>query len=80
APLTYWGIYGIGQYGIALFILTPLVIGVNSTLLYGYKGQITQRQAVSNYNYIAILISITKLSKEICFNTELSYSLTNTIQ
>ncbi|MBK7880168.1 MAG: hypothetical protein IPJ83_06360 [Saprospiraceae bacterium] len=35
--LTIWGIYGIGQYGIALFILTPLLIGAGSTILYGLK-------------------------------------------
>jgi hypothetical protein len=30
--ITIWGIYGIGEYGIALFILTPLYIGIS--LLY----------------------------------------------
>ena len=35
--LTGLGIYGIGQYGLALFILTPVFIGAGSTILYGYK-------------------------------------------
>lgn len=43
--LTIWGIYGIGQYGIALFILTPLFIGAGSTILYGLNRQITSREA-----------------------------------
>jgi hypothetical protein len=43
--LTIWGIYGIGQYGIALFILTPLFIGAGSTILYGLHRQITRRDA-----------------------------------
>lgn len=43
--LTLWGIYEIGQYGIALFILTPLFIGAGSTILYGFKKEITKREA-----------------------------------
>ncbi|WP_158858847.1 SRPBCC family protein [Lunatibacter salilacus] len=43
--LTLWGIYGIGQYGIALFILTPLFIGAGSTILYGLKKEITKKEA-----------------------------------
>lgn len=43
--LTIWGIYGIGQYGIALFILTPLFMGASSTILYGLKKEITKREA-----------------------------------
>lgn len=43
--LTLWGIYGIGQYGIALFILTPLFIGAGSTILYGLKKEITKKDA-----------------------------------
>lgn len=43
--LTLWGIYGIEEYGIALFILTPLFIGVSATILYGYKGGLTKRGA-----------------------------------
>lgn len=43
--LTLWGIYGIGQYGIALFILTPLFMGAGSTILYGLKKGITKREA-----------------------------------
>jgi hypothetical protein len=43
--LTVWGIYEIGQYGIALFILTPLFMGLSSTVLYGYDRPLTQRKA-----------------------------------
>lgn len=43
--LTLWGIYGIGEYGIALFILTPLFIGAAPVILYGYKKQLTEKEA-----------------------------------
>lgn len=43
--LTLWGIYGIGEYGIALFILTPLFIGAAPVILYGYKKQTTKKEA-----------------------------------
>ena len=43
--LTLWGIYGIEQYGIALFILTPLFIGAGSTILYGLKKGIAYKQS-----------------------------------
>jgi hypothetical protein len=43
--LTWWGVYGIGEYGIALFVLTPIFIGTGSTIMYGYNQQITKRQA-----------------------------------
>jgi len=43
--LTLWGIYGIGQYGIALFILTPLFIGSGPTIFYGFKNEVTKREA-----------------------------------
>ncbi len=43
--LTLLGIYGIKQYGIGLFILTPFFIGCCSTILYGFKQTITFKQA-----------------------------------
>ena len=43
--LSLWGIYGIGEYGIALFILTPFLIGFCATFLYGYKNRITKSKA-----------------------------------
>lgn len=43
--LTVWGIYGIGEYGIALFFLTPLFIGAASTIFYGYNNPITKKEA-----------------------------------
>lgn len=45
APLTIWGIYGIGEYGLALFVLTPLFVGLVSTVLYGYNERLTRREA-----------------------------------
>ena len=38
--LSLWGIQGIGEYGIGLFIFTPLFIGGASTILYGYRRDI----------------------------------------
>lgn len=43
--LTLWGIYGIGQYGLALFIFTPLFIGAGSSILFGLKKQISKQDA-----------------------------------
>lgn len=43
--LSIWGIYGIGQYGIALFIFTPFFIGAGSTILYGFNQGITKGEA-----------------------------------
>jgi len=43
--LTLWGIYGMEQYGIALFVLTPLLLGAGSTILYGLKKAIGWNQA-----------------------------------
>lgn len=43
--LTILAIYGIREYGIALFILTPLFIGLTSTILYGYKRELTKKEA-----------------------------------
>jgi hypothetical protein len=42
---TIWGIYGMEQYGIFLFFLVPFFIGFASVLIYGYKSQITFREA-----------------------------------
>ncbi|WP_344826989.1 SRPBCC family protein [Rurimicrobium arvi] len=55
--LTLWGIYGIGQYGIALFILTPLFIGAGSSILYGYKRGIIPRTA-RRIAFLTLLIYI----------------------
>lgn len=44
--LSLWGIYGIGEYGIALFMLTPFLIGFCSTFLYGYKNKTTKSEAI----------------------------------
>ncbi|MES2566100.1 MAG: hypothetical protein V4565_04505 [Bacteroidota bacterium] len=52
--LTLLGIYGIGQYGLALFILTPLFVGFCSTAIYGYNHQISR--------FTAFIISAVTLS------------------
>ena len=44
-PLTAWGIYGIGEYGVALFLLTPLLIGIVSTTLFGHGRTLKKREA-----------------------------------
>lgn len=43
--LTLLGIYGMGEYGIALFILTPLFIGAGSTIIFGLLHEITYKKA-----------------------------------
>ncbi|WP_421796585.1 SRPBCC family protein [Haliscomenobacter sp.] len=45
--LTLWGIYQIGEYGLALFMLTPLFIGAAPCILYGIKKEISSREAAS---------------------------------
>lgn len=64
--LTLWGIYGIGQYGIALFILTPIFIGAGSTILYGLKKEITKKEAW----YIGLLTLVIFTSGLIIFAIE----------
>ncbi|HXB39612.1 MAG TPA: hypothetical protein VNZ49_03665 [Bacteroidia bacterium] len=49
--LTLWGIYGIGEYGIALFILTPFFIGAFPVILYGRKYDVNKKEAL----YIGLL-------------------------
>lgn len=42
---TIWGIYGIGEYGIALFIITPLLLGALPTILFGIKKDVRKMEA-----------------------------------
>ncbi|RQO71443.1 hypothetical protein DBR40_16690 [Pedobacter sp. KBW01] len=59
AVLTLVGIYGIGVYGIALFIFTPVFIGGGATLLYGRKNEISQKQAVKlGFTTLAIFTAV----------------------
>lgn len=51
--LTILAIYGIGEYGIALFILIPLFIGLTSTILYGYKRELTKKEA-TQINFLTL--------------------------
>jgi len=51
--ITIWGIYGIGEYGIALFILTPLYIGISTTILYGIKKGISKKNS-AQYSFISL--------------------------
>lgn len=43
--MTLWGIYVVADYGISLFFLIPLFIGLCSTILYGLKKGITYKKA-----------------------------------
>jgi hypothetical protein len=42
---TLWGIYGINEYGIFLFFLVPFFVGFASVFLYGYKSEISFKEA-----------------------------------
>jgi len=44
-PLILFSIYGLGDYGIALFVLIPTFIGMCSTIVLGYGNEITSTQA-----------------------------------
>ena len=43
--LTLWSIYSIGNYGVALFILRPFLIGFCPTIIYGLKQHVTRKVA-----------------------------------
>lgn len=43
--LTIWGVYGIEEYGIALFVVIPVFTGFCATILYGTKKGITLRES-----------------------------------
>ncbi|HYG17203.1 MAG TPA: hypothetical protein VEC12_15710 [Bacteroidia bacterium] len=51
--LTLLGIYWIGSYGIALFILIPFFIGACSTILYG-RGRAITRRAASKIGFLTL--------------------------
>ncbi len=53
--LTYWGIQGIGVYGMALFLLTPLFIGMCPVIIYGRKRTITLKQA-RNIGFLTLIV------------------------
>lgn len=38
--LTILGIYGVGEYGIAIFVVTPFFLGFAPVILFGYKNKI----------------------------------------
>ncbi|WP_298736915.1 SRPBCC family protein [uncultured Chitinophaga sp.] len=44
--LIAWAIYGIGEYGLALFVITPLFIGGCSAVIYAYKRAVSCRAVV----------------------------------
>jgi len=68
--LTIIGIYGIGEYGLALFVLTPLFVGVSSTTIYGYNHQIIRAQAftisVVTISIMALVLLIFAIEGVIC--------------
>lgn len=43
--LSVLSIYGMGDYGVALFVLIPLFMGANPTILYGLKKHITVKES-----------------------------------
>jgi hypothetical protein len=43
--LTYWGILGIGVYGLALFVLTPMFIGFCPVVIYGHKRTVSRAES-----------------------------------
>lgn len=55
--LTLWGIYAIGSYGIALFVLTPIFIGFTATVLFGFGRKIEDKEATS-ISYITLGIFV----------------------
>ena len=42
---SWWGVYAIDNYGVALFVLTPLLIGLCPTVVYGYGRPISLAEA-----------------------------------
>lgn len=46
-PLTLLGIYGIGEYGLSLFVLTPFLIGFCPVIIYGQKKEISIKEALT---------------------------------
>jgi hypothetical protein len=53
--LTYWGIQGIGVYGMALFILTPIFLGASPVIIYGRKNTVTIKQA-RNIGFLTLTV------------------------
>jgi uncharacterized membrane protein len=53
--LTWMGIHYFGEYGVALFILVPVLLGFLATLISGY-GRPLSRKGASQISIIAILI------------------------
>jgi hypothetical protein len=53
--LTFWGIQGIGVYGLALFILTPLFLGACPIVIYGRKKMVTMKQA-RNIGFLTLTV------------------------
>jgi hypothetical protein len=51
--LTLWAIYGLGDYGVALFVLIPIFMGFSTSILYGYKNPIKFSEA-RNSSFITI--------------------------
>ena len=42
---SWWGVYAIDNYGVALFVLTPLLVGLCPTVVYGYGRPISLAEA-----------------------------------
>ncbi len=61
-PLILLSIYGLGDYGIALFVFIPFFIGMCSTIILGYKKEISKAQARSIGFLSLSLISLALLA------------------
>ena len=46
--LTLLGIYGVGVYGLSLFVLTPLFIGICPSILIGIDSELSKKEALIN--------------------------------
>jgi hypothetical protein len=45
--LTAIGIYGVGDYGMAVFIFIPFLLGFAPVIIYGYKNELSRRGAIN---------------------------------
>ena len=55
--LSWWGVYAINNYGLALFVLTPLLIGLCPTVVYGYGRPISLAEA-SRISFLTLSVFV----------------------
>jgi len=68
--LTILGIYGLGEYGIAIFILIPFFLGFCPTILYGYENEVTKmncrKVAFLSLTFFMVLLLLFAIEGLIC--------------